>query len=807
MKSTTTPSYISLFSSGGIGDLGFRDAGFHCVASAELISRRLELQRLNDIAAVEDLICGDIQTETVFNRILERAKNWIDKTGEPVTCILATPPCQGMSVANHKKGDELERNSLVVRSLEAILKIKPLTFVIENVPAFMKTPCTGLDKETRLIGDEIERLLTPEYEFFSAVLPLEEFGSPSRRKRSITIGVRNDVLWVSPLDLFPDRETAVTLRELIGDLKPLTSMGEVDPQDPLHGFRPYKEHMRAWIHGLPEGASAFDNVEPHLRPHRMVDGEMVPNVRKNGDKYRRVPWDAIPPCVHTRNDILASQNTVHPNDDRVFSIRELMRMMGIPDSFKWFEKNPDDAAEVLVKKHAPNIRQCLGEAMPYPIAESIARKIKDAVWSFASFSARGIRLKPGEWATLSQHAAYRNLEKTSKVHLAAYYSQPLVAFAVLKPSIHDLQRKRKLTVLEPSSGGGVFVTQLLKWAELENRSLEIDSNDIDPEAIGFQKGLLGNALPAGVTVRYSVGDFLRSQSRVYDLIAGNPPFGRKALDKESIWSVHQEMSIRFLNKALHEGNRIAFVLPKAMLHANSYRKIRDKVTEENTVSAVYDFGEICFPEIKVETIGLIVRAGNSKNPSSVFKLKSWPLGIANHKPISYSMDPRFPSWVIYRDSEFDSICNTVVFGRLTPWRDRTISRKMATADGVPVIRGRNLGPGSHIHRDDDFSVPVEVAKQIDTVLNSKITGKSFYAPNLSYYPRLVPRHLVKGVPDGSAAVLYGQLSPGEERRALDFCNSPEFQSFFRIACNYATRSINLDDCLTFWWGVPTQVEA
>lgn len=803
MQRNPTPSYISLFSSGGIGDLGFKDAGFHCVASAELISRRLEVQRLNNIAASEDLICGDLRTETVFNRILNRASEWTKRSGEPITCLLATPPCQGMSVANHKKGDELDRNSLVVRSLEAILLINPLTFVIENVPAFMKTPCTGLDKVTRPIGEEIERTLSPNYEFYSAVLPLEEFGSPSRRKRSITIGVRNDVLWSSPLDLFPDRKNPSTLRELIGDLPPLENMGEADPDDPLHAFRPYKEHMRAWIRNLPEGASAFDNKEAHLRPHRVIDGKIVPNVMKNGDKYRRVPWDSVPPCVHTRNDILASQNTVHPVDDRVFSIRELMRMMGIPNSFKWFGESSDTSTADLVQKHSPNIRQCLGEAMPYPIAKKVALRIKHAVWDLTAFSARGVKLKAGSWATTSQRAAYRNLTKESKKLLAAYYSQPLVAFSVLNTTIQGIPRKKTLRVLEPSSGGGVFISQLLKWADLEGKTLIIDSIDIDADAIAFQEQLFENEIPGNVKLSYSSEDYLRREADGnYDIILGNPPFGRKALDKSSQWSVHQEMSIRFFNKALHEGTRIALVMPKALLHANSYRQMRDKILERHTICAVYDLGEICFPEIKVETVGLTVVHRKLRGTSELFKLKSWPIGISERKPVSYGMDPEFPTWVIYRDKAFDEVCKSVDFGRVSPWRDRTISRKLAVVDGVPVIRGRNLGHGFAISRDDDFSVPEEIAIPVENQLLKVLQGRSFFAPNLSYNPRLVPRSSFDGVPDGSAAVLYGDLSETEEQQILSFCNSLEFRNFFRVACNHATRSINLDECLTYWWGVP-----
>ena len=39
--------------------------------------------------------------------------------------LIATPPCQGMSVANHKKKDELKRNSLVVESIKMTQQIKP----------------------------------------------------------------------------------------------------------------------------------------------------------------------------------------------------------------------------------------------------------------------------------------------------------------------------------------------------------------------------------------------------------------------------------------------------------------------------------------------------------------------------------------------------------------------------------------------------------------------------------------------------------------------------------------------------------
>ena len=44
--------------------------------------------------------------------------------------LIATPPCQGMSVANHKKKDELKRNSLVVESIKMTKQIKPKFFIL-----------------------------------------------------------------------------------------------------------------------------------------------------------------------------------------------------------------------------------------------------------------------------------------------------------------------------------------------------------------------------------------------------------------------------------------------------------------------------------------------------------------------------------------------------------------------------------------------------------------------------------------------------------------------------------------------------
>lgn len=54
-------TYISLFSSAGVGCYGFKKNGFECIATNEIIQRRLDVQKFNNKCKYESgYICGDI---------------------------------------------------------------------------------------------------------------------------------------------------------------------------------------------------------------------------------------------------------------------------------------------------------------------------------------------------------------------------------------------------------------------------------------------------------------------------------------------------------------------------------------------------------------------------------------------------------------------------------------------------------------------------------------------------------------------------------------------------------------------------
>ena len=369
-------TYITLFSSAGVGCYGFKESGYECIATNELIEKRLNIQKINKKCKYNTgYICGDIKEEKTKNKIFKEIEKWQALGNDKVDVLIATPPCQGMSVANHKKTEnEIVRNSLVVESVEIIKKVKPRIFIFENVAAFIKTGCTAPDGTIKEIGQVIHEELENDFIIYNRILNFKNYGSKSSRTRTLVIGVSKDIQnIVTPIELFPDYCKEKTIKQVIGKMKKL-EWGEFDENDFYHQFRTYPEYMRKWIHNVKPGKSAFDNKIITEKPHKIINGKIIINKNKNGDKYTRQSWNKTAPCIHTRNDQIASQNTIHPEQDRVFSIRELMKFMTIPDEFKWINMSLEELNKLdinqkkaLLKKEEINIRQSIGEAVPTEI--------------------------------------------------------------------------------------------------------------------------------------------------------------------------------------------------------------------------------------------------------------------------------------------------------------------------------------------------------------------------------------------------------------------------------------------------------
>ena len=160
---------------------------------------------------------------------------------------------------------------------------------------------------------------------------------------------------------------------------PSLNYGEKDKNDYLHFARKFPIEYLAAISNLKEGQSAFEYSKELLPFYTDKNGNKVTAKKTFRGKYQRLKYNEACKCIHTRNDTISSQNTIHPTDNRVLSIRELMILMTIPDSFHW--TNYDDSitaenSDQYLKDNELNIRRCIGEAVPTHIIQDISNKIK-----------------------------------------------------------------------------------------------------------------------------------------------------------------------------------------------------------------------------------------------------------------------------------------------------------------------------------------------------------------------------------------------------------------------------------------------
>lgn len=374
-------NYISLFSASGIGCFGFKEQGFNCIATNEFLNKRLTIQKYNNKCKFDS---GYIQGDIFLQETKDKIFNEIKKHNiEDIDVLVATPPCQGMSDSNHNKKDkDITRNSLVVESIKMVLLIKPKVFVFENVKAFLKTICTDIDGINKPILEAILKNLEKDYNINYKIINFKEYGANSSRTRTLVIGTRKDTN-INSLNLFPIQEPIKTIREVISHLKPLNSISEIDENDIYHSFRKYDEKMLDWIKDLKEGESSYNNMLDIQKPHKIIDGKIIINKNSVKGKYTRNYWDKVAPCIQTRNDIFSAQYTIHPKDNRVFSIRELMLLMNIPNDFNWSSMSFQDLNKlsindkiVFLKKNELTIRHSIGESVPTIIFSKIATNIK-----------------------------------------------------------------------------------------------------------------------------------------------------------------------------------------------------------------------------------------------------------------------------------------------------------------------------------------------------------------------------------------------------------------------------------------------
>ena len=102
---------LSLFANVGIAEAMFSDIGVKVLIANELLEDRARFY--SDVYPETHMICGDITDEKIRTDIVNESIN------KGINFIIATPPCQGMSVAGNR--DETDpRNQLIYYAIDEL---------------------------------------------------------------------------------------------------------------------------------------------------------------------------------------------------------------------------------------------------------------------------------------------------------------------------------------------------------------------------------------------------------------------------------------------------------------------------------------------------------------------------------------------------------------------------------------------------------------------------------------------------------------------------------------------------------------
>lgn len=347
---------IDLFSGCGGSALGFNQAGFPIKVAVDIDKNASESFKVN----FPD--CAVLPTDITYISGKELLKAGGFKNGKEVI-LIACPPCQGFSNAR-RNSQRLNdpRNKLIYEFLRIVEEIKPMSFVLENVPGL----ATGIGKP--LFLQILQRLHELGYQTVYDVVNTADYGVPQRRRRLVLMGTNNKNIRLS----FPPRTNVDpsvseelpawnTVREAIKDLPPI-SAGERHPEDILHASASLAEINLKRIKVTPHdgGDRTSWPEELILDCHKTTKGHK--------DVYGRMQWDYPSPTMTGGCAMISKGRFGHPEQDRAISLREAARLQTFPDSFI-FTGNFGQIAEQIGNAVPPLLAKRVADALVKSLRE------------------------------------------------------------------------------------------------------------------------------------------------------------------------------------------------------------------------------------------------------------------------------------------------------------------------------------------------------------------------------------------------------------------------------------------------------
>ena len=323
---------LSLFSGAGGLDLGFEKAGFNVAIANEFDKDIWETFKVNHPNT--RLIKGDIR------------KLSLDDIDINIDGIIGGPPCQSWSEAGSMKGINDDRGKLFYEYIRILKGLKPKFFLAENVSGMLA------DRHSDAVQNILSMFKECGYDVTLTLVNAKDYGVAEERKRVFYIGFRNDlnINFKFPKGSTEEDAKKITLKDVIWDLKD-TAVPTLDKN----------KHNPDAINNNEYFTGSYSPIFMSRNRVKSWD-EQAFTVQASGRQCQLHPQ--APKMVKVGlNDCRFVEGKEHLY--RRMTIREVARIQGFPDSFKFIYTDSNNAYKMI------------GNAVPVNLAYEVAVAIKN----------------------------------------------------------------------------------------------------------------------------------------------------------------------------------------------------------------------------------------------------------------------------------------------------------------------------------------------------------------------------------------------------------------------------------------------
>lgn len=373
------PIAVDLFAGAGGMSLGFEQAGFDIAAAVEIDPVHASVHKFN-------FPYCEVLPRSVVGLGADKIRNRLGK--KPVHIVIGGAPCQGFSLIGYRAFDD-PRNMLVREFVRLVAELDAAYFVFENVQGLT------VGRHRQFLDELIQLFRERHYDVCLdwQVLNAASFGVPQDRRRLFLLGAQRGL----PLPEYPGELTRAagtaedgklslgpTCRDALSDLPEAEDFFELTERDWIltrDWGRPsaYARELRClnewtWWYGYrrkndPRLLSSSMRTS-HSDISRRRFAATSPGETEPISRFFKLPADGVSNTLRAGTDsargAFTSPRPIHYERPRCITVREMARLHGFPDWFRFHGTKWHGARQI-------------GNAVSPTVARHVALKVAEAM--------------------------------------------------------------------------------------------------------------------------------------------------------------------------------------------------------------------------------------------------------------------------------------------------------------------------------------------------------------------------------------------------------------------------------------------